>query len=205
MHTRTHAHMHTRTHAHTHTCTHTRAHAHMHTRIHAHMHTRTHAHMHAHTHTCTHAHTHTCTRARMHVNAHARTLARAHWHSQDVRARAHSPAGWRSSPGRAFLPTHARMHMHGPARPARPPPLVVLAMLLVVAARTRSPMHGLARARMQANTRVPAHAHMRPYANTRRGGARPARPAPPPLLPHPRPHRASDVGHGAHVHRISGC
>ena len=167
----------------------------------------THAHMHAHTHTCTHAHTHTCTRAHMHVNAHARTLARAHWHSQDVRARAHahSPAGWRSSPGRAFLPTHARMHMHGPARPARPPPLVVLAMLLVVAARTRSPMHGPARARMQANTRVPAHAHMRPYANTRRGGARPARPAPPPLLPHPRPHRASDAGHGAHVHRISGC
>ena len=55
----------------------------------------------------------------MHVNAHARTLARAHWHSQDVRARAHahSPAGWRSSPGRAFLPTHARMHMHGPRAP----------------------------------------------------------------------------------------
>ena len=100
-------------------------------------------------------------------------------------------------------------------RPAQPPGvpkvacactfLAVLSFLLGCCARAHPCTRGLARARMQANTRVPAHAHMRPYANTRRGGARPARPALPPLLPHPRPHRASDAGHGAHVHRISGC
>ena len=83
--------------------------------------------------------------------------------------------------------------------------LAVLSFLLGCCARAHPCTRGLARALMQANTRVPAHAHMRPYANTRRGGARPARPAPPPLLPHPRPPRASDAGHGAHVHRISGC
>ena len=188
MHTRTHAHTHTRTHAHMHTCTHTRTHA----RTHAHMHTRTHARMHTRTHARKRPRTHARPRA-LALAGRARTSTRTL-----TRRLAFEP--W------PCFPAHSRAHAHAwPARPARPPPLVVLAMLLVVAARTRSPMHGLARARMQANTRVPAHAHMRPYANTRRGGARPARPAPPPLLPHPRPHRASDAGHGAHVHRISGC
>ena len=83
--------------------------------------------------------------------------------------------------------------------------LAVLSFLLVVAAHALTHARGLARALLYANTRAPAHAHMRPPANVRREGARPAHPARPPLLPHPRPNRASDAGHGAHVHRISGC
>ena len=72
------------------------------------------------------------------------------------------------------------MHMHGPARPARPPPLVVLAMLLVVAARTRPPTCTGLHAR--ACRRIRACLRMRTCGHT----PTPAGEAPGPRAPRPR-------------------